>query len=136
MATTFPVQIMTPEGPAYEGTAEMVSTRTLVGSIGIRANHEPLMAMLDPTELRIYESETEVKRFAQGDGFLQMAENSLLMLVEEAIPVEELDLADLRSKLEDAQGRLDAADESSAHQERAQRDVHRWTRYIEIAEGA
>jgi F-type H+-transporting ATPase subunit epsilon len=133
MATTFPVQIMTPEGPAYEGTAEMVSTRTLVGSIGIRANHEPLMAMLDPTELRIYESETEIKRFAQGDGFLQMAENSLLMLVEEAIPVEELDVADLTAKQEEAQSRLDAADEGSAQQERAQRDVHRWTRYLEIA---
>jgi F-type H+-transporting ATPase subunit epsilon len=136
MATTFPVQIMTPEGAAYEGTAEMVSTRTLVGSIGIRANHEPLMAMLDPTELRIYESETEIKRFAQGDGFLQMAENSLLMLVEEAIPVEELDAADLRAKQEEAQGRLDAADEGSAALERAERDVHRWTRYLEIAEGS
>ncbi|MGK2878002.1 MAG: ATP synthase F1 subunit epsilon [Solirubrobacterales bacterium] len=133
MATTFPVQIMTPEGAAYEGTAEMVSTRTLVGSIGIRANHEPLMAMLDPTELRIYESETEIKRFAQGDGFLQMAENSLLMLVEEAIPVEELDVADLTAKQEEAQSRLDAADDGSAQQERAQRDVHRWTRYLEIA---
>lgn len=133
MATTFPVQIMTPEGAAYEGTAEMVSTRTLVGSIGIRANHEPLMAMLDPTELRIYESETEIKRFAQGDGFLQMAENSLLMLVEEAIPVEELDVADLTAKQEEAQSRLDAADEGSAQQERAERDVNRWTRYLEIA---
>jgi F-type H+-transporting ATPase subunit epsilon len=133
MATTFPVQIMTPEGAAYEGTAEMVSTRTLVGSIGIRANHEPLMAMLDPTELRIYESETEIKRFAQGDGFLQMAENSLLMLVEEAIPVEELDVADLTAKQEEAQSRLDAAEEGSAQKERAERDVHRWTRYLEIA---
>ncbi|MBJ7459558.1 MAG: ATP synthase F1 subunit epsilon [Thermoleophilaceae bacterium] len=133
MATTFPVQIMTPEGAAYEGTAEMVSTRTLVGSIGIRANHEPLMAMLDPTELRIYESETEIKRFAQGDGFLQMAENSLLMLVEEAIPVEELDVADLTAKQEEAQSRLDAADDGSAQKERAERDVHRWTRYLEIA---
>jgi F-type H+-transporting ATPase subunit epsilon len=133
MATTFPVQIMTPEGAAYEGTAEMVSTRTLVGSIGIRANHEPLMAMLDPTELRIYESETEIKRFAQGDGFLQMAENSLLMLVEEAIPVDELDVADLTAKHEEAQSRLDSADEGSAAQERAQRDVHRWSRYLEIA---
>jgi F-type H+-transporting ATPase subunit epsilon len=133
MATTFPVQIMTPEGAAYEGTAEMVSTRTLVGSIGIRANHEPLMAMLDPTELRIYESETEIKRFAQGDGFLQMAENSLLMLVEEAIPVEELDVADLTAKQEEAQARLDAADEGSAQKDRAERDVHRWTRYLEIA---
>jgi len=136
MATTFPVQIMTPEGAAYEGTAEMVSTRTLVGSIGIRANHEPLMAMLDPTELRIYESETEIKRFAQGDGFLQMADNSLLMLVEEAIPVEELDAADLRAKLEEAEGRLGEAEEGSAAQERAQRDVNRWSRYLEIAEGA
>ncbi len=136
MATTFPVQIMTPEGAAYEGTAEMVSTRTLVGSIGIRANHEPLMAMLDPTELRIYESETEIKRFAQGDGFLQMADNSLLMLVEEAIPVEELDLAELRTRLEEAEGRLSAAEDGSADQERARRDVNRWTRYVEIAEGA
>lgn len=136
MATTFPVQIMTPEGAAYEGTAEMVSTRTLVGSIGIRANHEPLMAMLDPTELRIYESETEIKRFAQGDGFLQMADNSLLMLVEEAIPVEELDLGELRGRLEEAQGRLDGAEDGTADQERAQRDVKRWTRYVEIAEGA
>lgn len=136
MATKFPVQIMTPEGAAYEGEAEMVSTRTLVGSIGIRANHEPLMAMLDPTELRIYEDEGEIKRFAQGDGFLQMADNALLMLVEEAIPVEELDLADLRARLEEAQGRLDAAEEGSADQERAQRDVKRWSRYVEIAEGA
>ncbi len=135
MATTFPVQIMTPEGAAYEGTAEMVSTRTLVGSIGIRANHEPLMAMLDPTELRIYESETEIKRFAQGDGFLQMAENSLLMLVEEAIPVEELDIADLTAKQEEAQTRLDAAEDGSAQKDRAERDVHRWTRYLEIANG-
>lgn len=134
MATKFPVQVMTPEGAAYEGEAEMVSTRTVVGSIGIRANHAPLMSMLDPTELRIYEDEGSIRRFAQGDGFLQMAENSLLMLVEEAIPVEELDLADLRTRLEEAEGRLSAAEEGSADQERAQRDVGRWTRYIEIAE--
>jgi len=136
MATTFPVQIMTPEGAAYEGTAEMVSTRTLVGSIGIRANHEPLMAMLDPTELRIYESETEIKRFAQGDGFLQMAENSLLMLVEEAIPVAELDVADLRAKLDEAEHRLADAEEGTAALDRALRDVNRWSRYLEIAESA
>ena len=134
--TAVPAKLVAAEGAAYEGTAEMVSTRTLVGSIGIRANHEPLMAMLDPTELRIYESETEIVRFAQGDGFLQMADNSLLMLVEEAIPVADLDVADLRAKQEEAQGRLDAAEDGSAAQERARRDVHRWTRYLEIAEGA
>lgn len=134
MATKFPVQVMTPEGAVYEGQAEMVSTRTISGSIGIRANHQPLMAMVDPSELRIYEEDSEVKRFAQGDGYIQMADNSLLLLVEEAIPVDELDVADLKSKLDEAQARLDAAEEGTADQERATRDVGRWTRYIEIAE--
>lgn len=133
---TFPVEVMTPEGAAYQGEAEMVSTRTVVGSIGIRAGHEPVMAMVDPTELRIYESESEIKRFAQGDGFVQMSPTGLLMLVEEAIPVDQLDVADLQSRLDEAQTRLDAAEEGTADQQRAQRDVKRWTRYIEIAEAA
>lgn len=132
----FPVKIMTPEGAAYEGEAEMVSTRTVDGSLGIRADHVPVMSMVTPTELRIYETESEIKRFAQGDGFMQMAENSLLLLVEEAIPVDELDTADLREKLAEAQGRLDAAEDGSADQDRAKRDVARWSRYIEIAEAA
>lgn len=136
MATLFPVQVVTPEGAAYEGEAEMVSTRTVIGSIGIRANHQPLMAMLDPTELRIYQGEGDIRRFAQGDGFIQMADNSLLLLVEEAIPVEDLDLADLRTRLADAEARLSEAADGSADRERAQRDVNRWGRYIEIAEGA
>lgn len=133
MATTFPVEVMTPEGAAYEGECELVSTHTVVGSIGIRANHEPLMALLEPTELRLFESESEVKRFAQGEGYIQMANNSLLVLVEEAIPVEELDAADLQQKVDASQGRLDAAEEDSADAERALRDVKRWQKYLDIA---
>ena len=44
-----------------------------VGSIGLLANHQPLLAMLDPTELRLYKSESDVVRFAQGEGYLQVA---------------------------------------------------------------
>ena len=53
---TFPVEVLTPEGQVYEGEVEMVSTRTAVGSIGVLANHAPLMAMLEPAELKLYES--------------------------------------------------------------------------------
>ena len=62
----------------------MLSTRTSVGSIGILANHAPLMAMLEPTELRLYRSESDIVRFAQGEGYLQVVDNSALVLVEEA----------------------------------------------------
>ena len=44
--------------------------------------------MLEPTELRLYRSETEIVRFAQAEGYLQVAENRALVLVEEAIAPE------------------------------------------------
>lgn len=134
MATTFPVEVMTPEGQAYAGEVEMVSTRTTVGSIGIRANHQPVMAMLDPTELRLYVSDNEIVRFAQGEGYIQMAGNHALLLVEDAIPVDQLDLDDLTDKLAEAEARLEAAEEGTAAYERAQRDVSRWTTYRDIAQ--
>ena len=61
----FPVEVLTPEGEVFNEEVEMISTRTTVGSIGILANHAPLLAMLDPTELRLYKTESEVVRFAQ-----------------------------------------------------------------------
>ncbi|MGH2905714.1 MAG: ATP synthase F1 subunit epsilon [Solirubrobacterales bacterium] len=132
----FPVEVMTPEGAAFEGEVEMVSTRTTIGTIGIKANHEPIMTMLDPTELRLYRSDDDIVRFAQGEGYLQMAKNHALLLVEEAIPVADLDAAELQTKLDDAQSRLSDAEDGSAAAERAARDVNRWTRYLEIAQGS
>ncbi|HYM56728.1 MAG TPA: F0F1 ATP synthase subunit epsilon, partial [Solirubrobacteraceae bacterium] len=72
--TPFQVEVLTPEGEAFNDEVEMLSTHTPVGSIGILARHQPLLAMLDPTELRIFKSESDVLRFAQGEGFLQVAE--------------------------------------------------------------
>ncbi|HEV7918612.1 MAG TPA: F0F1 ATP synthase subunit epsilon [Solirubrobacterales bacterium] len=129
----FPVEVMTPEGAAFEGEVEMVSTRTTIGTLGIRANHEPIMTMLDPTELRLYRSESDIARYAQGEGYLQMADNHALLLVEECIPVDELDLEDLREKLGEAEARREECEAGSAAHERAERDVRRWSRYIEIA---
>lgn len=134
MATMFPVEVMTPDGEAYAGEVEMVSTRTVDGAIGIKAGHEPVMAMLNPGELRLHESETDVVSFAQAEGYLQMANNKALLLVEEAVPVGELKVDVLRAKLEEAESRREAADEGSAALDLAERDVLRLTRFIEIAE--
>ena len=46
----FRVEVLTPEGEVFNDEVEMVSTRTAVGSIGVLAHHEPVLAMLDPTE--------------------------------------------------------------------------------------
>ena len=83
--SSFPVEVLTPEGEVWNGEVEMLSTRTTTGSVGVLANHSPLMAILEPTELRLYQSETDVVRFAQAEGYLQVVNNSALVLVEDAI---------------------------------------------------
>ena len=94
--TKFPVEVLSPEGEIFNDEVEMVSTRTATGSIGVLANHTPLLAMLDPAELRLYLSENEVVRFAQGEGYMQVTGGRALLLVEEAHPPEALDRADLQ----------------------------------------
>ncbi|MDQ2760787.1 MAG: ATP synthase F1 subunit epsilon [Actinomycetota bacterium] len=131
----FRVEVLTPEGEVFNDEVEMVSTRTGVGSIGVLARHTPLLAMLDPTELRLYKSESEVVRFAQAEGYMQVADNRVLVLVEEAHPPDELDAADLRERLSRAEQELQDAGEDSEKQRVAERDKRRLEQFLAIAEG-
>jgi F-type H+-transporting ATPase subunit epsilon len=134
--TKFPVEVLTPEGQVFSDEVEMVSTRTSTGSIGVLANHAPLMAILDPTELRLYKSDSEVVKFAQGEGYLQVVENSALVLVEEAVDPDELDSSDLKSRLEEAKRGAEEAEDGSEEKARCERNVQRYKAFLEVAGGS
>ncbi len=138
MATSFPVEVLTPEGKAFEGEVEMLSTRTNTGSIGIRANHAPLMAILDPTELRLYEQADgePSQRFAQGEGYLQVVNNTALVLVDEIMDPDKLDRSDIESRLREAEQGLESADEDTEEYRRAERNVRRYKAFLEVAGGS
>jgi F-type H+-transporting ATPase subunit epsilon len=131
--TKFPVEVLTPEGRAFSDEVEMVSTRTGVGSIGILANHAPLMAMLEPTELRLYRSDSDIVRFAQGEGYLQVVDNTALLLVEDAVDPESLDVSTLESQLQNAREALEQAEDGSEEARRAERDVRRLRAFLQVA---
>jgi F-type H+-transporting ATPase subunit epsilon len=131
--TPFQVEVLTPEGEVFNDEVEMVSTRTAVGSIGLLARHQPLLAMLDPTELRLYKSESDVVRFAQGEGFLQVAEQGVLVLVDEAFALEDLDTGDLRERLRRAEDELERAEEDSEQARAAARAKRRYEAFLQIA---
>src|SRR6476620_38812 len=97
--TPFKVEVLTPEGEVFSDEVEMVSTRTTVGSIGILAHHQPLLGMLEPTELRLYKSENDFVRFAQAEGYVQVSADRVLVLVEEAIPADKIDTGEQQEKL-------------------------------------
>ena len=127
------VEVLTPEGEVWSGEARQVSTRTEVGEIGILANHAPVLAALRPTELRLHLSDSETKRYAQAHGWLQVYGNRARLLLEEAIPPEDLDGGSLKEQLADAEQRLSEAEEGSADHARAQKDRDRAEAFLSIA---
>ena len=133
--TPFHVEVLTPEGKCFDEEVVQISTRTGTGSIGILARHQPLLGMLDPTALRLYKSESDIVTYAQGEGYIQVSRDGVLILVEEAHPPDSLDVGDLRDKLRRSEEALSSAEDDTEEKRRAERDKRRWETFIEIAEG-
>jgi F-type H+-transporting ATPase subunit epsilon len=129
----FRCQVLTPEGEVFNDEVEMVSTRTSVGTLGILAHHAPLMGMLEPTELRLYKTESDIVRLAQSEGYLQVADNKCLILVEDAIEPDKLDRSDLEEKLRACEQESERAEEGSEERERFERDARRYRTFLDIA---
>jgi len=128
----FRCEVLTPEGEVFNDEVEMVSTRTDTGSIGVLANHAPLMGILEPTELRLYKSESDVEKFAQGEGYLQVVDNHALVLVEEAIRPDQIDKGDIESRLHDAEQELEQAEKDSEEYRRHERSIKRYKAFLEV----
>jgi F-type H+-transporting ATPase subunit epsilon len=133
--TPFKVEVLTPEGEVFNDEVEMISTRTTVGSIGVLAHHQPLLGILEPTELRLYRSESDVERFAQGEGYIQVGPEGVLVLVEEALAPDQLDTADLQERVRKAERSAEHAEDGSEEQRRCLRDKRRWETFLQIAGG-
>jgi F-type H+-transporting ATPase subunit epsilon len=127
-------EVLTPEGEIFSGELQQVSTRTVVGEIGILANHIPTIARLLPAELRLHKSDSEVESYAQGEGWLEVFANHVRVLVSEAKSVDELDVSDLKRRLEEAEQALSEAEDGSAAAEQAERERARCEAFIQIAE--
>ena len=133
--TPFKVEVLTPEGEVFSGEVVMVSTRTTVGSIGVLAHHEPLLGMLEPTELRLYKTESDIERYAQGEGYLQVSSDGVLVLVEEAMRPEDLNASDLQDRLQRAQDEVSSSDEGTEERRAAERDQRRYEAFLKLAGG-
>jgi F-type H+-transporting ATPase subunit epsilon len=133
--TPFRVEVLTPEGEVFNDEVEMLSTKTAVGSIGVLANHQPLLALLDPTELRLHRADSDVLSFAQGEGFLQVAGEHALVLVDEAMPLDQLDAGNLRERLQRAEQEVEDSEEGSEARRAAERDQRRYEAFLKLTEG-
>lgn len=98
------LKIVTPEKQIYDELVEMVTFPSSEGELGILPRHANIMARLAPGELRIKKNgKSDV--LAVGEGFIQMANNTLTILTDLAVDGAEID----EKAVEEARKRAEAA---------------------------
>jgi F-type H+-transporting ATPase subunit epsilon len=118
---TFSVSVVTPEGPAYEGDAEMIIVPGAAGEIGVLARHAPLIATLKAGSTRVHPGGgAEVLEFATGSGFFQVLQDRAIALVDDAVEASKIDDVRAREQLEAAQAELEAIDRGDSTADRWQ----------------
>jgi F-type H+-transporting ATPase subunit epsilon len=114
----FDLSLVTPEGPAFEGEAEMVVVPGAAGEIGVLARHAPLVATLKAGSTRVYQSvdDDDVIEFATGPGFFKVELDRAIALVDDAVEAKAIDDERARRQLDEARAELERVDagESSA----------------------
>ena len=118
----FDVSLVTPEGPAFEGEAEMLIVPGAAGEIGVLARHAPLIATLKAGSTRVYldRASENVKEFATGPGFFKVETDRAIALVDDAVLADEIDEARAREQLETAQRELERVDRGESNADRWQ----------------
>ena len=106
---TFDLSVVTPDGAAFEGEAEMVIVPGAAGEIGVLARHAPLVAMLKAGEIRV-KAGNDWQSFAAGPGYFKVQQDRAIALVDDAVRAEEIDIEEARREAEEARAALERVD--------------------------
>jgi F-type H+-transporting ATPase subunit epsilon len=113
-------RLITPQKVIYDGEADLVVARIADGDIGVKRDHAPVVSTVEPREVRIYQDD-EKYVFATSDGFFKISENLVQILVEEAVPPDEIDVEEAESRVEKAENELsEVSDDEDGERQRAE----------------
>ena len=115
---TFDLSVVTPDGAAFEGEAEMVIVPGAAGEIGVLARHAPLVAMLKAGEIRV-KAGNDWQSFAAGPGYFKVQQDRAIALVDDAVPAKEIDPERAQRQLEEARAELERVEAGDS-------DADRW----------
>ncbi len=103
----YPLEVVTPEGIVFKGEVEQTVVNTADGEIGILENHMLLLTNVVPGKLRIEIPEEEPKEFAVTHGVIDVRGDKVIVLVEEAFSISEIDIDREKKLLEEAKTKLE-----------------------------
>jgi F-type H+-transporting ATPase subunit epsilon len=134
----FDVSIVTPEGAAFEGEAEMLVVPGAAGEIGVLARHAPLIATLKAGSTRVHLGREEIVEYATGPGFFTVQFDRAIALVDDAVRSDQIDRERAERQLEEVKAELEKVERGESTADRwvlEQRLIHAETQ-LEVATGA
>ena len=100
------VEIRSPDGPLWTGTARSLRVPESLGLMGILPRHAPLIGTLEAGLTTIRLQDGSERRLITGDGFLEIANGHVLMLVDFGEDPAKVDVARAREARDRALSRL------------------------------
>lgn len=128
------VRVLTPIGAVYDGGATMVVAPGEAGPVGLLPRHEPMVCTLADGLTRVVGADGGEASFATSDGFVTIDGSEVLVLVEQAIPVAEIDLSRAQDDLQAAELALEGAGDDDAVRAKAESEIRRASNLIKVAE--
>jgi F-type H+-transporting ATPase subunit epsilon len=117
-------ELVSPERVLASVAADMVVVPGEEGDFGVLANHAPLLSLVRPGVIEVYEGSTVSERVFVEGGFAEVNPNGLIVLAEAATPLAELSVDGARELLRNAEDDLtDARDATDAQRERLEKVI-------------
>jgi len=128
------LDIVTPEKRVLSVTCDEVRAPGILGGFGVRADHTAFMTELDAGRLTYVEGGTE-HHFAVGGGYLQVADNHVIVLADSSEAAEEIDVERARRAFAESQNRLLVMTEQDEHHAEEAARVKRAAARLHVAGG-
>ncbi|RPF54114.1 F0F1 ATP synthase subunit epsilon [Aquisalibacillus elongatus] len=130
---TLNVSVVTPDGPALEGSYEMVSCRAESGELGILPGHIPLVAPLTISAVRL-KKEGQTEHLAVSGGFVEVRPDQVTILAQAAEQPSEIDVDRAKQAKQRAEQRLNMAKSEDIDHKRAELALERAINRMDISE--
>jgi F-type H+-transporting ATPase subunit epsilon len=131
---TFPFELASPARLVFSGEVDQVDCPGVEGDFGVLAQHAPLIAALRPGILTVRQGSGS-KRFYVRDGFAEVNPSGLTVIVEYAVPAEELTSDAIAKEVQVAEEKLATAKDGPA-KDRAQERVAQLKQVVAQLTGA
>ena len=105
MAEMFELKIIEPDGMFYEGQASFLEFASVMGEMGVYANHIPLTTILVPGVVKIH-SDGQMKKAAVMGGFIEIQNDRITVMAENAEWPDEIDVERAKAAKKRAEERL------------------------------